>query len=68
MKPSAQVLNYGQAIFEGMKAQRTQTGEIVIFRPRENAARMRQGADRMAMVPPTEAVFMDVRRPHWMFF
>ena len=44
MDPSAQVLNYGQSIFEGMKAQRTAGGNIVLFRPDENAARMMAGA------------------------
>jgi len=32
MSPKAGVLNYGQGIFEGMKAQRTEDGRIVIFR------------------------------------
>lgn len=27
-----QVLNYGQSVFEGMKAQRTPSGSIVLFR------------------------------------
>ena len=53
-----QVLNYGQAIFEGMKAQRTDKGQIVLFRPSDNAARMREGARRMSMVPPDEALFL----------
>lgn len=44
LHPSAQVLNYGQSIFEGMKAQRSAKGRIVVFRPDENAARMMAGA------------------------
>jgi hypothetical protein len=43
LDPSAQVLNYGQSVFEGMKAQRTPGGNIVLFRPDENAARMMAG-------------------------
>lgn len=43
IEPAAQVLNYGQSVFEGMKAQRTESGQIVLFRPQENAARMAQG-------------------------
>jgi hypothetical protein len=43
LEPSAQVLNYGQSIFEGMKAQRSAQGRIVLFRPDENAARMMAG-------------------------
>ena len=45
IEPAAQVLNYGQSVFEGMKAQRTAAGQIVLFRPQENAARMAQGTD-----------------------
>jgi hypothetical protein len=59
MDPAAQVLNYGQSIFEGMKAQRTQGDEIVLFRPTENAARMRAGAARMSMVEPPEELFLE---------
>ena len=43
IEPAAQVLNYGQSVFEGMKAQRTATGQIVLFRPKDNAARMAEG-------------------------
>lgn len=42
--PSAQCLNYGQAVFEGLKAQRTAKGRIALFRPDQNAARMAAGA------------------------
>lgn len=38
-----QVLNYGQSVFEGMKAQRSAKGRIVLFRPEENAARLQAG-------------------------
>ena len=41
--PSAQALNYGQAVFEGMKAQRSAKGRIVLFRPEQNAERMEVG-------------------------
>jgi branched-chain amino acid aminotransferase len=37
ISPAACVLNYGQGIFEGMKALRTKSGEITLFRPEENA-------------------------------
>jgi len=49
LNPSAQVLNYGQSIFEGMKAQRAADGSILLFRPDRNAQRMRDGAKRMCM-------------------
>lgn len=53
------MLNYGQTIFEGMKAMRSARGNIVLFRPADNAARMRDGAARMSMAAPPEALFLD---------
>lgn len=38
-----QVLNYGQSIFEGMKAHRSAAGRLVLFRPRDNAQRFHDG-------------------------
>eukprot|EP00884_Botryococcus_braunii_P001119 jgi/Botrbrau1/11007/Bobra.101_1s0005.1 len=53
--PSAQVLNYGQSVFEGMKAQRSAKDRIVLFRPDRNADRMATGAERLHMPPvPTD--------------
>ncbi|MCI75261.1 branched-chain-amino-acid aminotransferase 7-like, partial [Trifolium medium] len=34
-----------QGIFEGLKAYRTEDGRILLFRPEENALRMKIGAD-----------------------
>merc|ERR1712078_978735 len=59
LDPCAQVLNYGQSIFEGMKAQRTPEGEVVLFRPEENARRMMEGALRMSMPQVPEDFFLD---------
>ena len=58
--PSAQVLNYGQSIFEGMKAQRSVSQDrIVLFRPDCNADRMREGAGRLSMVLPPKELFIE---------
>lgn len=59
MYPSAQVLNYGQSVFEGMKAQRSAKGRIVLFRPECNAARMADGAAAMSMPAPPPDVFIE---------
>ncbi|KAH7845583.1 hypothetical protein Vadar_003735 [Vaccinium darrowii] len=59
LSPSAGVLNYGQGLFEGLKAQRKQDGKILLFRPEENALRMRMGAERMCMPSPTVEQFVD---------
>lgn len=55
ISPAAGVLNYGQGAFEGMKAQRTPDGHVVLFRPERNAARLQAGAVRLGLPPiPTE--------------
>jgi branched-chain amino acid aminotransferase len=59
ISPAAGVLNYGQGLFEGMKAYRTTDGKVVFFRPEENARRMQRGADRLKMPPVPESVFVD---------
>jgi branched-chain amino acid aminotransferase len=58
MEPSATVLNYGQGIFEGMKAFRQPDGGVSLFRPQMNAARMREGAERMLLAVPPEELFI----------
>ena len=51
ISPAAGVLNYGQGLFEGMKAYRTKEDKIVLFKPQENAKRMQEGANRLCMNP-----------------
>ncbi|MBP2651511.1 MAG: branched-chain amino acid aminotransferase [Firmicutes bacterium] len=45
MYPSAMVLHYGQAIFEGMKAFRTKNNEITLFRPQDYLSRFNRSAE-----------------------
>lgn len=45
----AGVLQYAQTIFEGMKAYRTESGNVVTFRPDLNAQRMEDSALRLEM-------------------
>ncbi|XP_065848136.1 branched-chain-amino-acid aminotransferase 2, chloroplastic-like [Euphorbia lathyris] len=59
LSPSAGVLNYGQAIFEGTKAYRKKDGGLFLFRPDENAIRMKIGAERMCMPSPSVHQFTD---------
>lgn len=49
LDPASPVLHYSQEIFEGMKAYRSKSNDILLFRPRENALRMNRSADRMCM-------------------
>eukprot|EP00227_Mantoniella_beaufortii_P019682 CAMPEP_0197591158 /NCGR_PEP_ID=MMETSP1326-20131121/12907_1 /TAXON_ID=1155430 /ORGANISM="Genus nov. species nov., Strain RCC2288" /LENGTH=404 /DNA_ID=CAMNT_0043156529 /DNA_START=177 /DNA_END=1391 /DNA_ORIENTATION=- len=59
LSPAAAVLNYGQGIFEGMKAFRTVDGRVVTFRPDQNAARFAEGAGRMSMPPVPAHIFVN---------
>ncbi|MFS0738118.1 branched-chain amino acid aminotransferase [Sphingomonas sp. 1P06PA] len=59
LDPASSVLHYAQEIFEGLKAYRTADGGTTLFRPQANARRFRQSAERMAMVPLPEALFIE---------
>lgn len=50
---------FPKGIFEGMKAIRREDGQIVLFRPEQNALRMKVGADRMCMPSPSVTQFLD---------
>ncbi|KAF6154254.1 hypothetical protein GIB67_005305 [Kingdonia uniflora] len=50
---------YGQGLFEGLKAYRREGDSILLFRPEENALRMRMGAERMCMPSPTADQFVE---------
>ena len=58
LDPAAAVLHYAQEIFEGMKAYKLVDGGIGLFRPNENAARFARSAERMAMPPVPEDLFL----------
>ncbi len=47
--PASPVLHYGQEIFEGMKAYRSEKDDILLFRARDNARRLNQSAKRICM-------------------
>ncbi len=59
LSPAAGVINYGQGLFEGMKAQYAEDGNVVLFRPRDNARRSREGARRLGMPPVPEEMFLN---------
>lgn len=58
LAPAANILNYGQGIFEGMKAYRTADNAIVMFRPEENAKRFANSCEAMAMARVPEEKFL----------
>lgn len=55
LDPSATILHYGQTIFEGLKAYTTPDGDVQLFRPEQNFARMNRSAKRMCMPEIDEA-------------
>jgi branched-chain amino acid aminotransferase len=57
MYPSSMVLHYGQAIFEGMKAYRTESDNIQLFRPRENFKRFNKSG-HMLCIPEFDEEFV----------
>jgi len=59
MSPAAGVLNYGQGIFEGMKAYRTKKARIVLFQPEKNALRAASSAERVCIPKVPVKMFVD---------
>ena len=62
LDPATMALQYGQEIFEGLKAYRHKDGRIVCFRPDMNAARFARSAKRLAMAEVPERMFIDSLR------
>ena len=63
LSPTSLVFHYGQAIFEGMKAFRTEDGRIHIFRPDKHYERLARTAERLCMpVIPQELFTQGLRR------
>ncbi|MFK7951788.1 MAG: branched-chain amino acid aminotransferase [Ekhidna sp.] len=59
ISPANATLHYAQSIFEGLKAHKNDEGEILIFRPEENAKRLQRSAERMCMPPVPIELFME---------
>jgi branched-chain amino acid aminotransferase len=49
LEPAASVFHYGQEVFEGQKAYKSKRGEILLFRPQENAKRYNASSRRLSM-------------------
>ena len=59
LSPAAGVLNYGQGLFEGMKAYKWDDGRITMFRPEMNAKRAANGCIRLSMPEIPSSLFLD---------
>lgn len=58
--PAMMALHYGQAIFEGMKANISKTtGEPVLFRAEKHFQRINKSADRLSMPEIPKEIFMN---------
>ncbi len=62
MHPAMSAIHYGQSIFEGMKANKSASGDVLIFRPDMNAKRFRESSERMCMPVIPEDMFVELVR------
>lgn len=62
MHPATSAIHYGQSIFEGLKANRTENGDVVVFRPDMNAKRFIESCERMCMPTIPEELFVEMIR------
>ena len=61
-EPSAKVFHYGQAVFEGMKAFKDDSGEAWLFRPDQNFERINKSSKRLAIPEfPKDHFFTSLR-------
>ena len=59
MDPATMVLHYGQGVFEGLKAYRTASGRIQLFRPQDNFRRMNRSNDILCIPRFDENLALD---------
>ncbi len=56
LDPSTMVLHYGQGVFEGLKAYRTDSGPVQLFRPKDNVKRLNRSS-RSLCIPEVDEAF-----------
>ena len=59
LDPSAMVFHYAQEVFEGLKAYRTADGTVQLFRPIDNARRLKDSCERLCIPPIPEEDFVE---------
>lgn len=59
LDPSAMVFHYGQEMFEGLKAYRTENHDIQLFRPEKNIQRTNLTNERICLPPVDELDLLD---------
>jgi len=59
LDPAAAVLHYAQAVFDGLKAFRSQDGQVRLFRPQKHAERVVNSCLRLCIPPPDAQAVLD---------
>jgi len=54
LDPAAMIFHYGQTVFEGLKAYRTEDNRILLFRPEKNFQRLNLSSERLSIPPIDE--------------
>lgn len=57
--PAFNSLHYGQSVFEGMKAHLDHDGNVVLFRPMDNFARLNRSCERLCMATIDPQIMLD---------
>ncbi len=58
LAPGSAILHYGQSVFEGLKAYKNKSGQVLVFRPDMNFQRINQSSQRMCIPELPEEIFM----------
>ena len=59
MMPGTQVFHYGQSVFEGMKAFKTDQGKVLLFREEDNFNRLNKSAKRLCIPEIPKEIFIE---------
>lgn len=59
LSPASMVFHYGQAVFEGLKAYMTESGDVQLFRPDRNFKRLNDSNDRLCIPAIDEALALE---------
>lgn len=62
LDPASIIFHYGQTIFEGLKAYKSEDGTVRLFRPEQNMKRLNQSSDRMSMPQVNEELALEALR------
>lgn len=62
LHPACAVFHYGTEIFEGLKAYRTRSGAVQLFRPWDNITRLNDSAERMGLPQVDPDFFLEAIR------